>query len=1004
MIKESEFYFIQDHVITTLIDMDFMSSEAARNWASKAEENYSISIEKFAKLIHEYCENKDDNHHIVFLVDEIGQYIGNDSKLMLNLQTLTEDLGIMCHGKAWIIVTSQQDIDILMKVPGNDFSKIQGRFKTRLSLSSANVDEVIRKRILAKNPTAMLTLESLYEEKEAILNNLISFSSDTAEKKMYTNSKDFSAVYPFIPYQFNLLGDVLTSIREHGASGKHLAEGERFMLALFQESAISLMNKEIGVLMPFNIFYNALDQFIDHRHRSVIIKAIENQYLDELDVEVLKVLFMIKYIKEIKANLENLTTLMVSSIDQDRVDLREKIEKSLKRLVNQTLIQKNGDIYSFLTNDEQAITLAIKNVHVDTGETLNEASNVIFEDIFPYKKYSYNNRYNFAFNQAVDERYRGNRQSDDIGIRIITPYYELKEINNNSQTRLSEQSQSERASNILRGLSDNNNEVIIHLSNDLTFLEEIEELLKINKYILKYSAELSKSILLAKQEEASAKRERIKIFLEEALKYADIYVKGDKVNINEKNPVDRINEALNKLVKKIFHKLSYMQTAPIKSDIINILRDVKQEQFGSEIVENNLAIDEMNRFIGQETRLHTKPSLKTILNKFNKAPYGFVDLDIEWLIATLFAKKSIYLVKNAQNISPKTYNDEDILKFLTERKFQDKILIDKKRETKPIKIKDVKDVLRDFFEVVHSPDDDENLMELFHDKSIIRFNEIEKIEIEYLLEDRYPGKLIIAKSKDLLRDVNNINSLNQFFDFVSEHKDNFLDIAEDLDSVLNFFTNTQKDIFRIACEVTDRYNDNKNYIDNSELMDIANHIIKIIEMSTPFSHIHELPELCSNFDNLHQVILKNESEPIKKDIDADLIHVLEELDTDKLKEKFGVIIKKRFSELENKLINSQEISVIRGIHDESYLLSNKCIEEINEFKDVIDKEKDGNGKGKYRESDKHPLIKKDLNLRNISSETRITIRKDDDIDKFLESLRKKLKEELGEDTVIILRI
>jgi hypothetical protein len=189
----------------------------------------------------------------------------------------------MCQGKAWIIVTSQQDIDSLMKVPGNDFSKIQGRFKTRLSLSSANVDEVIRKRILAKNPTATQTLEALYEEKEAILKNLISFSADTAEKKMFVDSKDFAAVYPFIPYQFNLLGNVLTSIREHGASGKHLAEGERSMLALFQESAISLMNEELGVLMPFNIFYNALDKFIDHTHRSEIIKPwITNSLMNSM--------------------------------------------------------------------------------------------------------------------------------------------------------------------------------------------------------------------------------------------------------------------------------------------------------------------------------------------------------------------------------------------------------------------------------------------------------------------------------------------------------------------------------------------------------------------------------------------------------------------------------------------------------------------------------------------------------------------------------------------------
>ena len=78
--------------------------KTARNWAEKADENYNISIEKFAKLVKDYCESKGNNHHIVFLVDEMGQYIGDDSKLMLNLQTVTEDLGIYCEGKAWIIV------------------------------------------------------------------------------------------------------------------------------------------------------------------------------------------------------------------------------------------------------------------------------------------------------------------------------------------------------------------------------------------------------------------------------------------------------------------------------------------------------------------------------------------------------------------------------------------------------------------------------------------------------------------------------------------------------------------------------------------------------------------------------------------------------------------------------------------------------------------------------------------------------------------------------------
>ena len=326
-------------------------------------------------------------------------------------------------------------------------------------------------------------------------------------------------------------------------------------------------------------------------------------------------------------------------------------------------------------------------------------------------------------------------------------------------------------------------------------------------------------------------------------------------------------------------------------------------------------------------------------------------------------------------------------------------MIDRKKETSKIQIKDVKEVLRDFFDVKNSPDDDESLMELFQEKSVGKFNELDKIEREYLIEDRYPGKSIIEESMTLLRDVNGITQLNQFFDCVSKEKDDFLDLREDLDSVLNFFEGAQKGIFKSACEVTDLYNANKNYINNEELMEKANKINQIIAMPQPFSSIHHLPELYDNFNKLHQDILEKEAEPIMKGIKEDLKHVLDELDSDELKHEFGETFQNRFLELENKLKNSRKISDIRGIHDESYLLSSKCTGKINEFKDKNIE----NGDGEKGQGWEPKPKRKDLNIRNISK-SRITIKNLEDIDEFLESLKEKLEEELEEDTVINLKI
>ena len=113
----------------------------------------------------------------------------------------------------------------------------------------------------------------------------------------------------------------------------------------------------------------------------MVIHAQDSDVLSDFEVKLLKVLFMIKYVKEIPANIENLATLLVRDIDQDKIDLKKKIEESLKRLIKETLVQKNGDQYIFLTHEEQDINREIKSIHVDIGEVIQKASEIIFEEI-----------------------------------------------------------------------------------------------------------------------------------------------------------------------------------------------------------------------------------------------------------------------------------------------------------------------------------------------------------------------------------------------------------------------------------------------------------------------------------------------------------------------------------------------------------------------------------------------------------------------------------------------
>lgn len=996
--KRQAFVVIQDKIVKTIAAMDFMSEEAARNWCKNAKGNYDLSIEKFVSLVKEYCEKKGPNHHVIFLVDEIGQYIADDTQLMLNLQTIVEDLGTACRGKAWVIVTSQEDIDSITKTKGNDFSKIQGRFDTRLSLSASNVDEVIRKRVLAKNETATQTLSLLYEQKESIIKNLITFTTDIADKKLYTDKTDFADCYPFIPYQFNLLGQVLTAVRTYGASGKHLSDQSRSMLALFQESAIRLKDSQEGVLVPFSYFYDPLHKFIDHQHSQVITDAEDNSRLDEFDVELLKVLFMIKYVKEFKAKVDNLTTLMISNIDDDRIEIRGRIEESLKKLIRETLVQKNGEIYSFLTNEEQEINNAINNESVEMGEIIGEASTVIFEDIFTDKKYRYSNRYLFPFNQKVDGRYFKGNQSNDIGVSIITPYEE------------------DYPDSALRMLSVQEHSVIVKLPNDSTFLDEITDSLKIYKFLNTLGARGSfDSIRRAKENERLEKKDRIRIFIEDALKHADIYVNGDKANISAKEPASRINEALGKLVAMQYNKLTYMETAPELSDIAAVFNgsDGQLSFLGtSDTTPNKLALEEVIQVIGLNNARHMKTSLKSLQDKFGAAPYGFDPKDVQWLVAMLFKMGRVSLTYNSQSLSMLSNTKEELVRYLTKREFVEKLLISIRERATDGQIRSAKEVIKDYFGFSVSSDDDDMIMRTFKKKAQDKLELFSEIMIEYRVNPKLPCKSLMEQAKKNLEELLTIKEPAEFFKTVDKKRDDLLDDADDTAPVLDFFNGDQKKIFEKAQEQIQMFENSKIYVREQEIIDNVARMEAIVTAKNPFRQIQKLPDMSMRFVQQYGELLEKEAEemrPIVEDDQRKVLHILDE-------KGFASVFRDRFlsafEELKEKLDTSNEIATVKNIRLESDTLKLRCLDEITEYEEAhrpkvnpepsVNPETPSTSEGPVSPVQPKPKKRKNVSISNVAGARTYSIENEQDIDNFLAEMKEKLLNELDENTIITL--
>ena len=1001
-----DFYYEEDAIIEALASSSKMSEEAARNWYNKAEENYTISIESFAKKVQEYIESKGKNHHVVFLVDEIGQYIGDNTKLMLNLQTVVEDLGTYCGGKCWVIVTSQEGLDEFTKVKGNDFSKIQGRFNTRLSLSSANVDEVIKERILRKKPEAEEHLKILYNQKESIIKNLLTFT-DTAEMKLYSDEKDFSDVYPFVPYQFNLLQKTFNGIREHGASGKHLSKGERSLLGAFQEVGKEYMNKESGVLVPFSAFYNTIKTFLDSSISSVVIQASKNNNLNEFDVEVLKLLFLIKYVKEIKGNLENLTTLLVSNIDEEKLELKKNLQKSLDKLIKETLVQKNGDEYIFLTNDEQDVNKEIKNIHIDPADITLKIGEIVFEDIYEDKKFKYSREYNFPFNKIIDGR---GPQTYDIGIRIITPYYDL--VSGSSENELKMLSSREYR------------DVVINISNDSRYIEEIEYVLQIDSYLrLKSGVKTTQSIEDIKTKKSREREERLARatrLICEAISEADIYINGTISDIKAKECKAKINAALNNLVDIRYNKLSYITNfLSNPKDLYDIFNQNTMQMTLVDKGDNNkYALDEIDNHITSNTERNLQITMKSILQKFSQAPYGWKELDIQGLVLRLFKSQEIRVIQAGESIAPE---DKGVIDLITKREYLERVTLKKRERVKDKYVKVLKDLCTDIFDFSAMPKDEDSMMKIFKGYCSTEITKIDGMLSHYGTISKYPGKDVLVEGKDVFQEIVNENDTIAFFELVSNREDDLLDYDDNVQDIKGFFDTkgTQKKHFDDALEKIKNFEENDIFITDDETIKIIDNIKEIVKDNKPYRKIQNLPVLINKYNEKILELLEQKAEPVKDQIEISKAQVLDELNKHSFSSEYKNEVLQKFDQIYSRIESVNSFAQLAAITSSIDPLRVRLITKILNRQ----KEEDAKKARENRLRDEatyigttategdtvvnEPTVKVNrIKNKSVSINSLLLgskeIKNEEDIEEVLSVLRQKLKEQLEEDTIITL--
>lgn len=845
------YQFYQDDIEQAVAAALDLSVEAAHKWFEDSEQTFSVSVENFCNWVREYLDTKPAKHRVLFLVDEVGQFIGSDTRLMLTLQTITENLGTICKGRAWIIVTSQADMDAVLgelsASKANDFSKIAGRFKTRLSLSSSNTDEVIQKRLLRKTPEAEAELRALWEQKGDILRNQITFDRSGPTLKNFDGPESFINNYPFAPYHFQLVQKVFEEIRKVGATGAHLAYGERSMLDAFQMAALELVKqgKGIGALVPMYSFYRAVEGFLDTAVKRTIDQAGENSVLDTFDVQILRTLFMIRYVDLVKGTLDNLVTLSIEQVDEDKLALRRRIEETLQRLEKESLITRNGDEFVFLTNEERDITRKIKATEIAGSEENKALSDLIFKDLFKDKnKFRYSvNKTDYSIGRYLDGHSLEGRYEHDLRFEVISPldldyalYGEAGCINKSNEAPA--------------GMA------LLKLPDSKDFFGELKTWLKTNKFIRLNDdgsqPELSK-ILAERGRENQERRKRLRLMLEELVERAEVYAQGQHLKLNSSNIVSKFDEACQYLLENTFTKLGYLRVLQQEPErelhAILHTNDIGQLGLTLDGEEGNpQAIKEVEQFISLRASGNERLLVADIIERFSKRPYGWPDGEILLILGRLAAAGRISFHAAGPSMPL-----PDAFEYLSNSRRRREISVQKKRLTDEALLKQARNLTQELFNAL-GPAGEKELFEYYCGHFGSWRSNLEKYKAT-ASAGRFPGKEAIEQALlSLQRLMSNTDSVD-FFKAVVDNKNDYLDLEEDYRDLHEFFSN-QLHTWQQLQQALRRFEKNKQALDKDGKSCKALIELKAIEQNaSPYGQLHQVASLVEIVEAINAAIL-----------------------------------------------------------------------------------------------------------------------------------------------------
>lgn len=669
---------------------DFPSETIALDYINSIQKDFAMSPKRLIEIITSYIEKKQSNYdkelRFLLLVDEMGQFIARDDQKISELQGISHQVEVTGKSKVWLGVTAQEKLEAVVEDAikfNNELGKIADRFEIKIHLTPENLDDVLYERVLKKNSEGRNELEKVYENFSGRLQTVLDFSD--ADRKFPDITKEyFVKAYPFIPYQLGIIKDIFVKFLQRTESNKKLGGTNRSMIKTTQGIIINPENHfdkmEIGHFVTLDQVY-AEARASDFVPSTVIDTIEEVEKADpenhEFTKKVLKVLYLLDSISYLPKTIDNISKLLFSHIEINFHDLKIDVKNSLEKLMKAGFVEREGEIYSFLTPEEQSFRHEVlaEQEEIRTRAISLYVRNLV-KELFNQNRTQYKNISLFSVDMYADEE--NYAKGKDISFEALSPVI----LFNDEGLRAKKKNESIRDESRIYWLAEPNEEI-----EDL-----IKELLARRTAIDKQreKADEDKLFFLRKEEQKNENlSSEIKRKLKNSFLSGSYLYRGKEYDLPKGEEIKPIFDKLIEIVIPIVY--TRFDDVSVKITSGHIDEVFKQSLHSASSVFKELNILDRDNQINQNAKVLNEVLIEIksrnarygictgneLLEVFSNSPYGWDSLAIRFFAASLFRGGFIELEVKGKAI--RSYTESGVKEiFLKEPNFKSAQLIEVK--------------------------------------------------------------------------------------------------------------------------------------------------------------------------------------------------------------------------------------------------------------------------------------------------------------------------------------